>query len=80
MSYEADEHEDEFVQYLCKIDMLFKSYSSHYVYVLGDFNSNLKADDQGHVTSKFGKLLLDHCMMKTCHVTGALLMIATPLF
>ena len=53
MLCEAAELKDEFVQSLCKIDMLFESYSSHYVYVLGDYNCKLKADDQGNAISKF---------------------------
>ena len=50
--------------------MLFESFSSPCIYVLGDFNSKLRADDQGHVTSKLGKLLSDHCNDENLHVAN----------
>ena len=61
MPFDALEKKDEFLQSVGKIDMLVESYNSPYMFVLGDFNLNLEADDIGVINSQFGKLLNNHC-------------------
>ena len=57
-SYEND---NDFINYLAKINNIVECYDSPYVFVMGDFNANLHGNADGVIYSRFGKKLYDFC-------------------
>ena len=63
MPYACVDIEDEFLLYLGRVNDLIESYSTPYVYVMGDFNANVlvRTGNPANI-AKFGKHLLDFCV------------------
>jgi exonuclease III len=57
MPYDCSDNEDDFMYYLGKISDIIETHSNSHVFVMGDFNANIKC---GNVSS-FGKMLKSYC-------------------
>ena len=57
----SDDNTVNFRYYLGKIDSIIENSDTPFVYIMGDFNASLSPDNNGEISHKFGKILLDHC-------------------
>ena len=55
------ENYNAFMEYLSKINATIENHSSPYVYVLGDYNANLRIISNKQISSRFGKELKEFC-------------------
>ena len=53
MPCDTSENTELFQEYLSKIDLIFETCNTPYIYVLGDFNANLQVKEGGIIYSRF---------------------------
>jgi hypothetical protein len=60
MPFDCADHAYDFTQYLSRVNDIFKSYPTPYVYVIGDLNANVIVKNN-QCSSIFGETLLKFC-------------------
>ena len=58
--YDCPDNNDDYMYYLSKIDNIVSSYKSPLVYVVGDYNGDLRTVN-GQLRQRFGKELMNYC-------------------
>ena len=60
MPFDCADNADDFMQYLSRVNDIFETYPTPYVYVIGDLNANVIVKNN-QCSSKFGETLLKFC-------------------
>jgi exonuclease III len=61
LPYSSADNYDDFVFYLSKLDSIIADYSSPYIFVMGDFNADVRLNAHNQENNKFGRELSKFC-------------------